>query len=48
MALIVLSALDQQFGHESRPPCLVAGPDAGAGVAVKVLMEWNEVVPQRV
>jgi hypothetical protein len=45
MALIVLSALDQQFGHERRPPGLVAGTYTGARVAVKVLVKWNQVVP---
>src|SRR5688500_12301581 len=26
----------------------MAGPDASAGVAVEVLVKWNEVVPQRI
>ena len=44
----MFSALDQKFRHERRPAGLMAGADTRAGVAVEVLVEWNEVVPQRV
>ena len=42
----MLSALYQQFRHERRPAGLMAGTHSGAGIAVEVLVEWNQVVPQ--
>jgi hypothetical protein len=48
MAFIMLSALNQQFRDERRPAGLMTGPDAGAAVAVEVLVKWNQVVPQRI
>ena len=37
-----------EVGHEARPAGLVRGADAGAGVAVEVLVEQQQVVPIRV
>jgi hypothetical protein len=48
MAFIMFSALDQQFRHQRRPAGLMAGAHTGAGVAVEVLVEWNQVAPQGV
>ena len=44
----MFSALDQKFRHESRPASLMTGADTSTGIAVEVLVEWNEVVPQRI
>ena len=38
-------AADQQVCHEARPAGLVRGADAGAGVAVEVLVEQQQVAP---
>jgi len=40
-----LAALLEQFGHEPRPARLVARADAGAVVAVEVLVEEEQVAP---
>jgi hypothetical protein len=32
-------------GHESRPACLVAGPQSGAVITMKVLIEEEVVAP---
>src|SRR5919199_604223 len=48
MAFIGFSALLKKFRGERRPACLMARADAGAGVAVEVLVKWNEVVPVRI
>ena len=37
-----------QFGHQTGPTCLVAGPQAGAIVAVKVFVKKYQVPPMRV
>src|SRR5438067_8396067 len=39
---------DDQVGDEAGPPGLVRGSEAGAGVAVEVLVERDQVVPGRV
>lgn len=44
----LLPTLLQQLGYESGPTGLVAGPDAGAVVTVKVFMEGYQVSPVRV
>src|SRR5215510_9021295 len=36
------------YGHESRPACLVAGPQSGAVVTMKVLVEEEVVAPMGV
>jgi hypothetical protein len=43
-----LAALLQQLGHQARPARLMAGADAGAVVAVEVLVERDEAAPVRV
>src|SRR5262245_35557874 len=48
IAFIVSSSLLQQFGDERGPAGLMAGADTGAGVAVEVFMERDQVVPVRV
>src|SRR6185295_2182105 len=45
IAFIGFSALLKEFGDERRPPGLVARADAGAAVAVEILMKRNQVVP---
>src|SRR5262249_10287261 len=42
------TALLQQLGHEARPPRLMARADAGAVVAVEVLVEPDQVAPVRI
>src|SRR5688572_10784549 len=44
-ARILLPALLQELGDEARPARLVTGADAGAVVAVEVLVEQDEVAP---
>src|SRR5437867_5780653 len=44
----LLAALLQEFGDEAGPARLVARADAGAVVAVEVLIEQNQVAPVRV
>src|SRR5437879_103663 len=41
----LLAALLEELGHEAGPARLVARADAGAGVAVEVLVEEHEVPP---
>src|SRR5215475_524479 len=36
------------YGHESRPACLVAGPQSGTVVTMKVLVEEEVVAPMGV
>src|SRR5947209_5356409 len=36
---------EEEYGHDSRPPRLVAGTDARAVVSVEVLVEQQQVVP---
>src|SRR5436853_599740 len=43
-----LSRLLEQLGDEARPARLVTGADAGAVVAVEVLVEEDQVAPVRV
>src|SRR6266511_460128 len=40
------SRADDQVGDEPGPAGLVGGPEAGAGVAVEVLVEEDQVVPR--
>ena len=42
------AAADDQVGDEPRPAGLVRGAEAGAGVAVEVLVEQDQVAPGRV
>src|SRR5687768_15950899 len=46
-ALAPARLLDE-LGHEAGPPGLVAGAEAGAVVAVEVLVEQDEVAPVRI
>src|SRR5262245_53472399 len=44
----LLPALLEQFRHQPRPAGLMAGADAGASVAVEVLVEEDQVAPVRI
>src|SRR5215510_7452569 len=48
IAFIGLSSLLKKFGDERGPAGLMAGADRRAGVAVEVLVKWNQVVPVRI
>ncbi len=45
---MLAAALLEEFGDEPRPARLVAGADAGAVVAMEVLVEEDEVLPVRI
>src|SRR5438552_2085117 len=47
-ALPARAVLLHELGDEARPARLVAGPEPGAGVAVEVLVEEDEVPPVRI
>src|SRR6516162_7872009 len=48
LQLILFPTLLQEFCYQPRPPRLMAGADARAVVAVKILVEQNQVSPMRV
>jgi hypothetical protein len=48
MAFIECSSLLQQLGDERRPSGLMAGADAGTGVAVEILVKGNQPGPERI
>ena len=44
----VLGVLLDQLGDQAGPPGLVAGAEAGAGVAIEIFVEQDEVAPVRI
>ena len=44
----ILAGLFEEIGNESSPTRLVTGPDTRANIAMKVLVEWDVVAPERI
>jgi hypothetical protein len=44
-ALVCFAALLKHFCYQACPPGLVAGTETGAGIAVEIFVEQDEVLP---